>query len=168
MQKQPAVYILASKRNGTLYIGVTSNLIQRVWQHKENHIEGFTKRYGIHLLVYYELHQTMPDAISREKQMKAWKRQWKINLIEQNFLEMANRENIKNISFMHILAYDAGKMVGIHIGEKYNREEFCARMNSSKFKGFAAQETYFTDNIAQRKYQIIKKKDNQFRVLLVK
>ncbi|HJK86974.1 MAG TPA: penicillin-binding protein activator [Candidatus Megaira endosymbiont of Nemacystus decipiens] len=91
-----------------------------------------------------------------------------INLIEQNFLEMANHENIKNISFMHILAYDAGKMVGINIGEKYNREEFCARMNSSKFKGFAAQETYFTDNIAQRKYQIIKKKDNQFRVLLVK
>lgn len=81
MQKQPAVYILASKRNGTLYIGVTSNLPQRIWQHKQNLVEGFTKRYHVHHLVYFELHSTMPEAIRREKQMKTWKRQWKINLI---------------------------------------------------------------------------------------
>jgi putative endonuclease len=83
LQKQPAVYILASKRNGTLYIGVTSNLPQRLWQHKANLVEGFTKRYHTHHLVYFELHSTMPEAIKREKQMKAWKRQWKVNLIEK-------------------------------------------------------------------------------------
>ena len=83
MQKQPAVYILASKRKGTLYIGVTSNLPQRIWQHKENLVEGFTKRYHVHHLVYFEPHSTMPEAIKREKQMKAWKRQWKVNLIEK-------------------------------------------------------------------------------------
>lgn len=83
MQKQPAVYILASKRNGTLYIGVTSNLPQRIWQHKANLVQGFTKRYHAHHLVYFELHSTMPEAIKREKQMKAWKRQWKVNLIEK-------------------------------------------------------------------------------------
>ena len=83
MHKQPAVYILASKRNGTLYIGVTNNLPQRIWQHKENLVEGFTKRYHVHNLVYFEIHSTMPEAIKREKQMKAWKRQWKLNLIEK-------------------------------------------------------------------------------------
>jgi putative endonuclease len=68
--KQPCVYILASKRNGILYIGVTSNLADRVSLRKQDLIEGFTKRYGVHLLVYYEMHQTMPDAILREKQLK--------------------------------------------------------------------------------------------------
>ncbi|WP_415889757.1 GIY-YIG nuclease family protein [Neptuniibacter sp. SY11_33] len=82
MQKQPAIYILSSKPQGTLYIGVTSNLSQRIWQHKNDFIEGFTKRYQAHQLVYFELHETMQNAITREKQMKAWKRQWKINLIE--------------------------------------------------------------------------------------
>ena len=83
MTKQPAVYILASKRNGTLYTGVTSQLIQRIWQHKNNAEDGFTKKYQVHTLVYYELHQGMLSAITREKQIKKWKRQWKINLIEK-------------------------------------------------------------------------------------
>jgi putative endonuclease len=80
--KQPAVYILASKRNGTLYIGVTSNLIQRIWEHKHDLIEGFSKRYGIHNLVWYELHENMESAILREKMLKEWKRAWKLELIE--------------------------------------------------------------------------------------
>ena len=81
--KIPCVYILASKPNGTLYVGVTSNVARRVWEHKINAIEGFTKKYKIHLLVYYETHATMPDAILREKQIKRWNRAWKINLILQ-------------------------------------------------------------------------------------
>ena len=84
MKKQPAVYILASKRNGTLYIGVTSNLVKRVWEHKNNLVAGFTRRYGIHQLVWYEIHETMESAITREKRLKDWKRQWKIELIESN------------------------------------------------------------------------------------
>lgn len=83
MEKQPTIYILASGYNGTLYIGVTSHLIQRVWQHKQDLVEGFTKRYGVHFLVYYEMHEEMLAAIQREKQLKKWNRQWKINLIEK-------------------------------------------------------------------------------------
>jgi putative endonuclease len=83
MFKQPAVYILATERNGTLYTGVTSNLTQRVWQHRNNEAEGFTKKYSVHLLVYYELHEEMAAAIQREKQIKAWRREWKLNLIEE-------------------------------------------------------------------------------------
>jgi putative endonuclease len=82
-EKQPCVYILASQKNGTLYIGVTSNLVQRVWQHKNNEVEGFTKKYQIHQLVYFEQHETMESAIIREKRLKKWKREWKINLIEK-------------------------------------------------------------------------------------
>ena len=81
--KQPCVYILASRRNGTLYVGVTSNLLQRVWQHKSDLVEGFAKRYGVHTLVWYESHETMESAISREKAIKEWKRAWKIELIEK-------------------------------------------------------------------------------------
>lgn len=81
--KQPAVYILASQRNGTLYIGVTSDLIQRIWQHKNDLIEGFTKKYQVHTLVYYELHSEMTAAITREKQLKKWNRAWKLSLIEK-------------------------------------------------------------------------------------
>ncbi len=84
MTKQPYLYILASKMNGTLYIGVTSNLIQRIWQHKNNQVEGFTKKYNVHTLVYYEQHEMMESAIIREKQMKKWKRDWKIQLIEKD------------------------------------------------------------------------------------
>jgi len=83
MPKQPAVYILASGRNGTLYIGVTSNLQKRAWEHKNDLVEGFTKRYGVHRLVYYELHEEMVSAIRREKQMKKWDRAWKLELIER-------------------------------------------------------------------------------------
>ena len=82
MNRQPAVYILASKRNGTLYIGVTSNLVKRVWEHKNNMIDGFTKRYRIHQLVWYEIHESMESAILREKRLKDWKRSWKLDLIE--------------------------------------------------------------------------------------
>jgi len=82
MSRQPCVYILANKRNGTLYIGVTIDLFVRTGLHKQDLIEGFTKRYGVHLLAYYEMHHTMPDAIQREKRMKKWNRAWKVRLIE--------------------------------------------------------------------------------------
>jgi putative endonuclease len=82
-RKQPIVYILASKRNGTLYTGVTSDLVRRTYEHRNSLADGFTKRYGVHSLVYYELHGEMIEAIRREKQIKKWNRQWKIDLIEQ-------------------------------------------------------------------------------------
>jgi putative endonuclease len=80
--KQPAVYIVASERNGTLYIGVTSDLVARIWQHREHLVDGFTRRYGVTMLVWYELHETMESAILREKQLKKWNRRWKLELIE--------------------------------------------------------------------------------------
>ena len=83
MEKQPAVYLLASQRNGTLYIGVTSNLVKRIWEHRNNVVEGFTKNYGVHTLVYYEQHVTMVAAIAREKQLKKWNRAWKLRLVEE-------------------------------------------------------------------------------------
>lgn len=83
MPKQPCVYILASKRNGTLYIGVTSKLIKRIWEHKNDLVPGFTQRYRVHYLVYFEQAADMLSAIAREKQLKKWNRQWKLNLIEQ-------------------------------------------------------------------------------------
>jgi putative endonuclease len=82
VNKQPAVYILASKRNGTLYVGVTSDLVKRIWEHKNNMVEGFTKRYMVKQLVWYELHESMESAIMREKRIKDWKRAWKLELIE--------------------------------------------------------------------------------------
>jgi putative endonuclease len=81
--KQPAVYILASSRNGTLYIGVTSNLRQRIADHKSDTYQGFTKRYGVHLLVHVEFFSDMITAITREKQLKKWNRAWKVELIEK-------------------------------------------------------------------------------------
>ena len=78
------VYILASKKNGTLYTGVTGDLIKRVYQHKNNLIPGFTNKYGVHKLVYYEQHGDVINAITREKQIMKWQRDWKINLIERN------------------------------------------------------------------------------------
>jgi putative endonuclease len=80
--RQPCVYILASARNGTLYTGVTSDLLKRAWEHKSDLVEGFTKRYGVQVLVWYELHEDMLSAIRREKTIKGWKRRWKIELIE--------------------------------------------------------------------------------------
>ena len=82
MKIHPAVYILTSKRNGTLYVGVTSDLQKRIWEHKNQVVEGFTKKYHIHLLVWYEMHATMESAILREKRIKKWKRGWKLGLIE--------------------------------------------------------------------------------------
>ena len=81
-RRQPCVYMLSSGHNGTLYTGVTSDLLKRVWQHKHGVIDGFSKRYDTHDLVWYELHETMESAILREKALKNWKRQWKIRLIE--------------------------------------------------------------------------------------
>ncbi len=82
MVKLPCVYILASKPRGTLYVGVTSDLVKRVWQHKNDFTDGFTKKYQIHSLVWYESHNSMESAIGREKAIKEWKRQWKLELIE--------------------------------------------------------------------------------------
>ena len=81
---QPCVYMMASGWNGTLYVGVTSGLIKRVWEHKNDVVEGFTKRHRVHDLVWFEQHQTIETAISREKALKAWKREWKIALIEKS------------------------------------------------------------------------------------
>jgi putative endonuclease len=81
--KTYAVYMVASRRNGTLYIGVTSDLPGRIWQHRNNTVDGFTRKYGIHLLVWYEFHEDIRAAITREKQIKGWNRDWKIRLIEK-------------------------------------------------------------------------------------
>jgi len=84
VDKQPAVYILASKRNGTLYVGVTSDIRKRVWEHKNDLVEGFTKRYMSTLLVWYEVHETMDSAILREKRIKEWRRVWNLRMIERD------------------------------------------------------------------------------------
>ncbi len=81
--RQYYVYILTSKRNGTLYIGVTNDLVKRVWQHKNKVADGFTKKYGVDRLVYYEVTEDIESAITREKQLKKWNRAWKIRLIEE-------------------------------------------------------------------------------------
>jgi putative endonuclease len=88
------VYILASERNGTLYIGVTSDLVKRVWQHQHGTAEGFTKKYRVHHLVWYETHPTMESAIQREKSLKNWQRIWKIRIIEQmnpDWIDLSNQ-----------------------------------------------------------------------------
>ena len=84
MDKQYFVYILASVRNGTLYTGMSSDIVKRVYEHRNDLVEGFTKRYGVHRLVYYEVHQDVHAAIAREKQIKKWNRKWKIRLIEDS------------------------------------------------------------------------------------
>jgi putative endonuclease len=81
--KQYYVYILANQRNGTLYIGATNNLVRRVWEHKNDVVDGFTKKYGVHQLVWYELADTPLAAIKREKQLKKWNRAWKLRLIDE-------------------------------------------------------------------------------------
>ena len=93
MDGQPAIYILASKRNGTLYIGVTSDLKKRVWEHREGFVGGFTKKYNVHMLVYYELFDDMINAITREKRLKKWNRAWKIRLIEEKNPQWADLWN---------------------------------------------------------------------------
>ena len=89
-EKQPAVYILDSGRNGTLYIGVTSNLVQRAWQHRESASDGFTQRYGVKRLVFYELHGDLEHAITREKRLKKWNRVWKLRLVSERNPEWAD------------------------------------------------------------------------------
>ena len=84
MEKMPCVYMLASRRNGTLYVGVTSDLVKRIWEHKDDAVEGFTRRYKVHMLVWYEVHESMMSAIAREKAMKEWHRAWKVRLIEKD------------------------------------------------------------------------------------
>ncbi len=81
--KQPCVYLLANRRNGTLYVGVTSDLIKRIWEHRNHVVAGFTQKYGVDKLVWYEPHGSMESAIQREKAIKEWKRAWKMNLIEK-------------------------------------------------------------------------------------
>jgi putative endonuclease len=83
MSRKPAVYILASKRNGTLYVGVTGNLAKRVWEHKQDLVEGFTRKYAVHRLVYFERFDTMLEAIAREKRIKRWHRASKLRMIER-------------------------------------------------------------------------------------
>jgi putative endonuclease len=77
------VYIMASRQNGTLYVGVTNNLLRRVYEHREGILDGFSKKYDIKRLVYYEIHQDIKEAIAREKRIKSWKRDWKLRLIEE-------------------------------------------------------------------------------------
>ncbi len=87
MQKTYYVYLLASKRNGTLYIGVTNDLARRVWEHSEGMVPGFTKKHDVKLLVYFEVFEDVQAAIAREKRLKKYKREWKINLIQQHNVE---------------------------------------------------------------------------------
>ncbi|OGT66296.1 MAG: GIY-YIG nuclease [Gammaproteobacteria bacterium RIFCSPLOWO2_02_FULL_47_50] len=82
MNRQPCVYMLANYRNGTLYVGVTSNLSKRIWEHKAKVVKGFTQKYGVNKLVWYEVHETMESALQREKAIKFWKRYWKLKTIE--------------------------------------------------------------------------------------
>jgi putative endonuclease len=82
--KNPCVYILAKKFRGTLYTGVTSDLVKRIYEHKNEVVEGYTQKYDVKLLVYFEMHETMESAISREKIIKKWKREWKYNIIEKD------------------------------------------------------------------------------------
>ena len=84
MEKYYYTYILASKRNGTVYVGVTSDLVKRVYQHRNNLVDGFTSKYQVHRLVYYEQHRDVLSAIHREKRLKEWQRKWKLALIEKH------------------------------------------------------------------------------------
>ena len=83
-EKRPCVYILTSKRNGTLYTGVTSDIARRAWQHRSNAVDGFVRDHGVHRLVFVEFYETMADAILREKRTKKWRRAWKLELIEHH------------------------------------------------------------------------------------
>ena len=93
MSRQPAVYIMASNRNGTLYISVARHLAKRVWEHKNDLVEGFTKRHGVHKLAYYETCDDMTSGVTREKQLEKWHTQWKVQLIEAINPEWADLYN---------------------------------------------------------------------------
>ena len=92
-QKSPCVYLLANKPNGVLYLGVTSDLVKRIWQHKNKFVDGFSKKYNVHKLVWFEQHEDMASAITREKNIKKWKREWKVRLIEQDNSEWRDLYN---------------------------------------------------------------------------
>ena len=104
--KQPAIYIMTNKKHGTLYTGVTSDLIKRVWQHKSNAIKSFTSRYNVNQLVYYEIHGDAVEAIKREKNIQAWRREWKLALIEK---DNPNWEDL----------YDEIVQTGCHLAYRY-------------------------------------------------
>ncbi|MGR5134804.1 GIY-YIG nuclease family protein [Vibrio alfacsensis] len=92
MEKRPCIYILASNNNAVIYVGVTSQLPQRIWQHQNGVVEGFTNKYNVHKLVYFELFEDMATAINREKQLKQWKRKWKLDLVKESnpdFLDLS-------------------------------------------------------------------------------
>ncbi|RJR17225.1 MAG: GIY-YIG nuclease family protein [Nitrospiraceae bacterium] len=97
------VYLMCSKRNGTLYTGVTSDLIKRVYQHRNNLVEGFTQKYDVHRSVWYEMHETAEAVITKEKQLKAWRRQWKLRLIEEDNPEWTDLYDIiiEKTGFLH-------------------------------------------------------------------
>jgi putative endonuclease len=84
IEKRPCVYVLASRRNGTLYVGVTSHLARRIWEHRSGGVRGFVQDYDVYRLVFVEFHDTMADAILREKRIKKWRRAWKLELIERH------------------------------------------------------------------------------------
>jgi putative endonuclease len=113
MNKQPCVYMLSSQRNGTLYIGVTSDLIKRVYQHRMGMVDGFTKRYGVHALVWYEVHEIMESAILREKQLKKWSRIAKIRLIEQ---QNPTWQDVGRIGFALVFAIHGCWIPAVHAG----------------------------------------------------
>ena len=92
-EKRPCVYILASRRNGTLYVGVTSDLARRVWEHRSGAVSGFVQDYAVYNLVFAEFHETMSDAILREKRIKRWRRAWKLELIEKGNPQWRDRYN---------------------------------------------------------------------------
>jgi putative endonuclease len=117
------VYMLASRRNGTYYIGVTNNIMRRTWEHKNDLVEGFTKKYGVHILVWYELFEDINEAIAREKRMKRWNRAWKIRLIEKH-----------NSGWNDIYDRLMGEIVlpDITVGVDGPRRHRCARMRSMK------------------------------------
>ncbi len=110
MEKSFYVYILASRRNGTLYIGVTSDLLKRVWEHKKKLVEGFTERYSVDKLVYYEQFQDAESALRREKRMKKYNRKWKIDLIEKSNPDWKDlyEELLSGFPIKHALDYDRG------------------------------------------------------------
>ena len=125
------VYILASKRNGTLYIGVTTGLVRRVYEHKSNLVDGFTKKYGVHILVYYEAQNNIELAIKREKQLKAWRRQWKLELIEKNnpdmviidhlqYFSLNQAEILARLTAEEIIARMSGRRVHLPSGRTYH------------------------------------------------
>ncbi|MGI9406889.1 MAG: GIY-YIG nuclease family protein [Hyphomicrobiaceae bacterium] len=111
--KRPCVYILASKRDGVLYIGVTSDLWQRMAQHAQHLIEGFTAKYDVTQLIHFECYATMDDAIAREKALKRWRRAWKVKLIEQTNPEWRNLYDVETGDIVEVLGVSAGENADI-------------------------------------------------------